>query len=98
MAEPMTGTIPLHCSVCPKKPNFSDVSHLLTHIASKGHLSHYYKLKIKSGSDDDSRATIENYDQWYADWHVEHLMSERMHQTNRKRPRRRESGTFHHLI
>ena len=43
--------IPLHCNVCPRKPDFSDVSHLLTHIASKGHLSNYYKLKIKATSD-----------------------------------------------
>lgn len=98
MAEITSGTIPLHCTVCPKKPTFSDVSHLLTHIASKGHLSHYYKLKIKSASDDDSHTTIEHYDQWYADWQVEHLMSERMLQKDRKRPRRRESGSSHHLI
>jgi hypothetical protein len=85
-------TIPLHCNICPKKPNFSDVSHLLTHIASKGHLSHYYKVKVRSGSDGAARELIETYDQWYAEWSVEDLMSERMNLKDKKRPRTRASG------
>ncbi|KAF2175426.1 hypothetical protein K469DRAFT_680056 [Zopfia rhizophila CBS 207.26] len=85
--------IPLHCNICPKKPNFSDVSHLLTHIASKGHLSHYYKVKVRSGSEDASRRLIEAYDQWYAEWNVEDLMSERMNQKDKRRTRARTTGT-----
>jgi hypothetical protein len=87
-------TIPLRCNICPKKPNFSDVSHLLTHIASKGHLSHYYKIKVRSGSDGAARQLIESYDQWYAEWSVEDLMSERMSLKDKKRPRARASGLF----
>ncbi|KAF2474643.1 uncharacterized protein BDR25DRAFT_384004 [Lindgomyces ingoldianus] len=81
--------IPLHCNICPKRPNFSDVSHLLTHIASKGHLSHYYKVKVRSGSEDASRRLIEAYDRWYAEWNVEDLMSERMSQKDKRRTRTR---------
>ncbi|KAJ5020341.1 hypothetical protein J3E73DRAFT_386809 [Bipolaris maydis] len=55
--------IPLHCNICPKKPNFRDVSHLLTHIASKGHLSNYYKVKVRSTNEESSRQRIEAYDQ-----------------------------------
>ncbi|KAF2744116.1 hypothetical protein M011DRAFT_409319 [Sporormia fimetaria CBS 119925] len=84
--------IPLHCNICPKKPNFSDVSHLLTHIASKGHLSNYYKVKVRSSSEDASRRLIEAYDRWYAEWNVEDLMSERMSQKDRRRTRARPSG------
>jgi hypothetical protein len=84
--------IPLHCNICPKKPNFSDVSHLLTHIASKGHLSNYYKVKVRSGSEDASRRLIEAYDQWYAEWNVEELMSERMSQKDKRRTRARPAG------
>lgn len=80
-----TPNLPLHCSICPKKPDFSDVSHLLTHIASKGHLSHYYKIKVRSGNDDISRDLIEIYDQWYSDWNVEGLMSDRLNLKDRKR-------------
>ncbi|TKA60704.1 hypothetical protein B0A49_09015 [Cryomyces minteri] len=77
--------IPLHCNICPKKPDFSDVSHLLTHIASKGHLSHYYKVKVRAGSEDYSRQLIEAYDRWYAEWKMEDLMSQRMNLKERKR-------------
>jgi hypothetical protein len=89
----MAAAIPLHCNVCPKRPNFSDVSHLLTHIASKGHLSNYYKVKVRSGSEEASRRLIEAYDQWYAEWNVEGLMSDRMNQKEKRRTRTRGSGT-----
>ncbi|OCL01592.1 hypothetical protein AOQ84DRAFT_218117 [Glonium stellatum] len=87
-----TTGIPLHCNICPKKPNFSDVSHLLTHIASKGHLSHYYKVKVRSGTEDASRRLIETYDRWYTEWNVEDLMSERMTQKEKRRTRTRASA------
>jgi hypothetical protein len=85
--------IPLHCNICPKKPNFSDVSHLLTHISSKGHLSNYYKVKVRSTNEEASRRLIETYDLWYAEWSVEELMSERMNQKDKRRTRARPAGT-----
>jgi hypothetical protein len=75
--------IPLHCNVCPRKPNFSDVSHLLTHVASKGHLSAYYRLKLSNKQDD--KDAIEEYDEWYSLWSVQDLMKERMEQKERKK-------------
>jgi len=89
----MMASVPLHCNICPKKPRFSDVSHLLTHIASKGHLSHYYKIKVRSATEEESRRLIEAYDQWYADWNVENLMSERMSLKEKRRSRARPAGT-----
>ncbi|KAF1984598.1 hypothetical protein K402DRAFT_405958 [Aulographum hederae CBS 113979] len=83
--------IPLHCNICPKKPDFSDVSHLLTHIASKGHLSHYYKIKVRSSTEEDSRRLVDAYDQWYADWNVEDLMSERMSLKEKRRARPKQT-------
>lgn len=82
---PQLPDIPLHCNVCPKRPNFSDVSHLLTHIASKGHLSCYYKIKVKASTDNDAKGIIDDYDDWYADYNVEELMRERMSQKEKKR-------------
>jgi hypothetical protein len=84
----MAAKVPLHCNICQKRPKFSDVSHLLTHIASKGHLSNYYKVKVRASSDPVSRALIEEYDQWYAEWNVEDLMSERMSLKDKKRGRK----------
>lgn len=95
----MAATIPLSCNICPKKPKFSDVSHLLTHVASKGHLSNYYKIKVRSGSDPAARELIDSYDQWYSEWRVEDLMSERMNlKDNKKRPRTRATGDINHSL
>ncbi|KAH7402029.1 hypothetical protein DE146DRAFT_631303 [Phaeosphaeria sp. MPI-PUGE-AT-0046c] len=87
-----TKDIPLHCNICPKLPNFSDVSHLLTHIASKGHLSNYYKVKVRSSHEEDSRQLVEAYDRWYAQWGVESLMSDRMNQKDKRRERARPAN------
>jgi len=76
MATP--SSIPLHCSICPKLPTFSDISHLLTHVASKGHLSHYYKTKIRSAGEQQARTLIDTYDTWYDDNNIEELMAERL--------------------
>lgn len=89
-----TANIPLHCSICPKKPTFSDVSHLLTHIASKGHLSHYYKLQIRSASEEDARQILDTYNTWYTEWGIEHLMSDRMNLKDRRRTRTRVASEF----
>lgn len=70
--------VPLHCSICPKRPNFSDVSHMLTHISSKSHLSHYYKIKIRAAADQDARDQVNQYDSWYDRFDVETLMAERL--------------------
>ncbi|KAJ4361540.1 hypothetical protein N0V95_001792 [Ascochyta clinopodiicola] len=87
-----SNNIPLLCNICPKKPSFSDVSHLLTHIASKGHLSHYYKVKVRSTHEDASRRIIDTYDRWYAEWSVEELMSDRMNQKDKRRTRTRPAA------
>jgi hypothetical protein len=91
MAAP-TPNMPLKCTICPKKPSFSDVSHLLTHVGSKGHLSHYYKTKIKGGSDPRSRALVDQYDQWYTDWGIDELMHERINLKDKKKPRPKPNG------
>ena len=80
-----TANIPLHCNICPKKPDFSDVSHLLTHIASKGHLSNYYKAKVKGSTDPASKQVVDAYDEWYEYWNVQDLMRERMSQKEKKK-------------
>lgn len=71
-------TIPLLCSVCPDTPRFSDVSHLLTHIASKGHLHHETQMKLKSHQDLTSSISLQQYEQWYRDNGIEGLLVERM--------------------
>ena len=64
---------------------FSDVSHLLTHIASKGHLSHYFKVQVRSRSDAAAQRKLHEYDSWYARHDIEKLLSQRMIQKDIKR-------------
>ncbi|KAE9974112.1 hypothetical protein BLS_003262, partial [Venturia inaequalis] len=89
----MATTIPLSCNICPKKPKFSDVSHLLTHVASKGHLSNYYKVKVRAGGDPAARNAMDEYDRWYSEWRVEDLMSDRMNLKDKKKPRTRATAS-----
>nr|POE51628.1 geranylgeranyl transferase type-2 subunit beta [Quercus suber] len=85
LSQAVAAEIPLHCNICPKKPDFSDVSHLLTHVASKGHLSNYYKMKVKGSSDQTAKRIVDDYDLWYEEWEVQDLMGERMKQKERKK-------------
>lgn len=88
----LPSNIPLHCNICPKKPDFSDVSHLLTHIASKGHLSTYYKIKVRSATEAEPRSLIDDYDNWYARWNIEDLMAVRLNLKETRKSRRRPSN------
>lgn len=71
-------SVPLHCNICPKHPDFSDISHLLTHVGSKGHLSHYFKAQVRSRQESAVRHQLDVYDQWYAQYQIETLLSQRM--------------------
>ncbi len=71
-------SIPLLCNICPKHPDFSDISHLLTHVSSKGHLSHYFKAQVRSRQEPQFLQKLEAYDRWYDQHHIEKLLSQRM--------------------
>lgn len=78
----------LSCSICNKKPRFSDQSHLLTHIASKAHLANYFKLQVKSRHDAEAYQALTDYDRWYQNYGLAKLLSDRMamaSSTTRKR-------------
>ena len=75
----------LQCSICPRDPTFSDVSHLLTHVASKGHLSHYFKAQVRSRKDQDVFRKLQDYDLWYLQNNIEELLSQRLMQKDSKR-------------
>lgn len=72
------GSVPLLCNICPKRPDFSDISHLLTHVGSKGHLSHYFKAQVRSRQEPAVREELDTYDRWYDQYQIEKLLSHRM--------------------
>lgn len=71
-------SIPLLCNICPKEPEFSDISHLLTHVASKGHLAQELRAKVRSRQDTSIREKLNNYDRWYERHQIEKLLSQRL--------------------
>lgn len=73
----MSSTL-LSCRICPKQPEFSDVSHLLTHVSSKGHLAHLHKLQVRSHQEIAAGVQLANYNQWYQQHGLGQLLSERM--------------------
>ncbi|KAL3417928.1 hypothetical protein PVAG01_10938 [Phlyctema vagabunda] len=53
------------------------MSHLLTHISSKSHLAHRFKLEIRSQGEAGAKETLNNYDLWYKENNLEALLTER---------------------
>jgi hypothetical protein len=84
-----TVEIPLKCVLCPKRPSFSDVSHLLTHISSKSHLSHRFKTEIRSQKETEARDILEQYDDWYERYGIKQLLAERMAAKDQKKTTKR---------
>lgn len=84
-------SIPLLCMLCPKEPHFSDISHLLTHISSKSHLSHRFKLQIRSQAEPEAREQLDNFETWYSENGLDDLLSDRLatkeHKKMAKKPR-----------
>lgn len=74
----MAATVPLCCNLCPQEPEFSDLSHLLTHVSSKGHLAHYLKAQLRGRHELGIRQKLDVYDQWYKHYNIQQLLSQRL--------------------
>ncbi|KZZ88692.1 hypothetical protein AAP_04790 [Ascosphaera apis ARSEF 7405] len=84
MASSGTGMV-LKCNICPKLPSFSDVSHLLTHVSSKGHLSCYFKLQVRSNQEPEAAKLLAEYDSWYQEQNLAVLLADRMRAKRNRR-------------
>lgn len=82
----------LLCNICPKRPTFSDVSHLLTHVSSKAHLSNYFKLQIRSHQEPEAGKLLDEYDLWYKANDIPKLLSGRMAAKETRKKSQGESG------
>ncbi|KAK4105883.1 hypothetical protein N658DRAFT_416174 [Parathielavia hyrcaniae] len=82
-------SIPLRCIICPKKPNFSDLSHLLTHISSKSHLAYRFKVELKARDDRDALEQVRHYDTWCERYGINALLAERMAAKEQKKTGRK---------
>ncbi|KAH7417419.1 hypothetical protein BKA64DRAFT_300248 [Cadophora sp. MPI-SDFR-AT-0126] len=77
--------IDLQCILCPKNPRFSDISHLLTHISSKAHLSHRFKLEIRAQGEPECRDKLNDFAFWYNQNNLDALLAERLALKNNKK-------------
>ena len=68
----------LQCIICPGQPRFCDSSHLLTHVASKAHLSHTFKLTVRSHHEDDATELLEEYELWSKANDIPRQLAERL--------------------
>ncbi|EFW99763.1 hypothetical protein CMQ_81 [Grosmannia clavigera kw1407] len=85
--------IPLECVLCPKRPSFSDVSHLLTHVSSKSHLHQKFNMEFKAKTEIGARERLRRYEEWYSINGIETLLSDRLAAKNHKTARRGRSST-----
>ncbi|KAJ5683026.1 hypothetical protein N7462_006191 [Penicillium macrosclerotiorum] len=79
----------LQCTICPGQPRFSDLSHLLTHVASKAHLSYYFKLQVRSHQEVAAAELLEEYDHWFIVNDLSRLLSERISSKEDRRKKRK---------
>ncbi|KIW82900.1 hypothetical protein Z517_02143 [Fonsecaea pedrosoi CBS 271.37] len=82
----------LNCSICPGQPSFSDTSHLLTHVSSKGHLSEFHKLQVRSYQDIAAGVELAKYNHWYQQHDIDRLLSERMQMKENKQAKKKRAS------
>lgn len=70
--------IELRCILCPKNPVFSDISHLLTHIASKSHLACKFKLQVESRNQQNAKDKLEDFEFWYNTNNLDEMLGDRL--------------------
>ncbi|OQD86559.1 hypothetical protein PENANT_c007G07965 [Penicillium antarcticum] len=68
----------LQCIVCPGQPRFCDSSHLLTHVGSKAHLSHSFKLTVRSHDEHEAAELLGEYELWSKANDIPRQLAERM--------------------
>lgn len=66
----------LLCHICGDQ-HFSDVSHLLTHLASKGHLAADFRARHAAGKPDRAQA-VQKFDEWTERWGIDALIAARL--------------------
>lgn len=76
-------SIPLLCHICPKKPTFSDVSHLLTHISSKSHLAARFKLQLSDVAS--HKQALHRFDEWAENYGINRLLKNRQDAKEQKK-------------
>lgn len=75
--------VPLLCHLCSRRPKFSDVSHLLTHISSKSHLATLFQLGLSDDYED--KQTIRRFNEWADQYGINQLLKNRQDAKEQKK-------------
>lgn len=84
----------LRCIICPRKPKFCDLSHLLTHVASKAHLASYFELGVRSAADSRAADLQRAYDEWFEANNLGVLLSDRLASKESRKKRKSENSSI----
>ena len=84
-AAKIDSSIELTCCLCPKTPKFSDISHLLTHVSSKSHLAHRFRLQIRANTEPEAKEKLDNFDNWYQENNLDTMLSLRLSAKTQKK-------------
>ncbi|KAI1430041.1 hypothetical protein F5Y12DRAFT_793194 [Xylaria sp. FL1777] len=85
--------IPLLCFICPKNSHFSDLSHLLTHISSKGHLHNMFQLTLNRDVNPAAEVAITEFENWYKQNNISALLRARKSAREQRESQQRRSQT-----
>ncbi|ROT37235.1 hypothetical protein SODALDRAFT_192329 [Sodiomyces alkalinus F11] len=87
-----SSTVPLLCSACPGQPQFSDLSHLLTHLGSRGHTKCEFDARVKASTQTDPAAmkAMVEYDLWFKENNISKMLANRMNDKEKKKQEREE--------
>ncbi|TGJ85869.1 hypothetical protein E0Z10_g2879 [Xylaria hypoxylon] len=90
---PRADLIPLVCFICPKNSHFSDLSHLLTHISSKGHLHNMFQLNLSRDVDANAELALAEFESWYKQNDISALLRARKTAREQRDNQQRRSQT-----
>ncbi|GAP87317.1 putative geranylgerany transferase type ii beta subunit [Rosellinia necatrix] len=96
-SPPRADLIPLVCFICPKNSRFSDLSHLLTHISSKGHLHNMFQLNLSREVDEAAELALAEFDSWYKQNGISALLRARKSAREQRDNHQRRNPTPSHF-
>lgn len=67
------------------------MSHLLTHVSSKGHLGHVRKLELRALTDEGAKLTLTIYNKWEEDYDIRNLLAQRLAQREIRDEKKRKA-------
>jgi hypothetical protein len=82
----------LECPICENNPTFSDISHLLTHISAKAHLSVRRDLEVEAVVEPAAKQEYDDYGRWERENGLLDMLAERRGLKNIKKLKKKKAS------